>query len=222
MTALPDVTSRHDPPATVRVALCFAVGACAAIVMIAVGQPALAPLVGWDGAGLVFLAWIWPTIGYFDAHRTARRAQREDPGKVIADTLLLAAAVVSLGAVVLVLVKAANSGALTRDLLVGLCAVSVVIAWGVVHTVYTLRYALLYYRGEGEDGGIDFNQPEPPRYTDFAYLAFTVGMTFQVSDTDIQDKEIRATILGHMLLSYLFGAIIVAVTINLIVGLTTK
>ena len=126
----------------------------------------------------------------------------------------------SLGAVVVVLVKAANSGALTRDLLVALCAISVLIAWAVVHTVYTLRYAHLYYLGE--DGGISFNQSDPPKYTDFAYLSFTVGMTFQVSDTDIQDKKIRARILGHMLLSYLFGAIIFAVTINLIVGLTTK
>jgi uncharacterized membrane protein len=71
-------------------------------------------------------------------------------------------------------------------------------------------------------GGIDFDEPDPPRHIDFAYLAFTVGMTFQVSDTDIQDKKIRATILRHMWLSYLFRAFIVAITINLIAGLTTK
>jgi uncharacterized membrane protein len=89
-----------------------------------------------------------------------------------------------------------------------------------VHTVFTLRYARLYYLDE--DGGIDFNEADPPRYSDFAYLAFTIGMTFQVSDTDIQDKTIRATILRHMWLSYVFGAVIVAITINLIAGLTTK
>jgi uncharacterized membrane protein len=139
---------------------------------------------------------------------------------VIADALLLGASVTSLAAVGVVLVKAANSGALARDLLVALAAVSVVIAWVVVHTVFTLRYALMYYLGE--DGGIDFNESDPPQYTDFAYLSFTVGMTFQVSDTDIQDKKIRATILRHMWLSYVFGAVIVAITINLIAGLTTK
>ena len=155
-----------------------------------------------------------------DSRQTARRAKREDPGKLLADGLLLSASVISLAAVVVVLVKAANSGALTRDLLVALAAVSVVIAWIVVHTIFTLRYALLYY--VDENGGIDFNEPDAPRYTDFAYLAFTVGMTFQVSDTDIQDKRIRATILRHMWLSYVFGAVIVAITINLIAGLTTK
>ena len=220
MTSLSAAVTRFDPPATVRVAVCFAVGAGAAIATVAAGEPELAPLVGWDGAGAAFLLWMWPTIWALDERQTARRAEREDPGKVIADALLLGASIVSLAAVGVVLVKAANSGALARDLLVALAAVSVVIAWVVVHTIFTLRYALLYYFDE--DGGIDFNEPDPPRYTDFAYLAFTVGMTFQVSDTDIQDKKIRATILRHMWLSYLFGAFIVAITINLIAGLTTK
>jgi uncharacterized membrane protein len=220
VTSLGAVLTRFDPPATVRVAVCFTIGVAAAVATIAAGEPELAPLAGWDGAGAAFLIWMWPTIWVLDARQTARRAEREDPGKVIADALLLGASVTSLAAVGVVLVKAANSGALARDLLVALAAVSVVIAWVVVHTVFTLRYALMYYLGE--DGGIDFNESDPPQYTDFAYLSFTVGMTFQVSDTDIQDKKIRATILRHMWLSYVFGAVIVAITINLIAGLTTK
>ncbi len=82
--------------------------------------------------------------------------------------------------------------------------------------MYATRYARLYYTGE--DGGIDFNEDEPPTYVDFAYLAFTIGMTFQVSDRP-ETRAIRATALRHALLSYLFGAIIVATTINLIAGL---
>jgi uncharacterized membrane protein len=66
---------------------------------------------------------------------------------------------------------------------------------------------------------VDFNQDDPPRYADFAYLAFTIGMTFQVSDTDLKTTEIRATALRHALLSYLFGSVILAATINLIAGL---
>ncbi len=57
--------------------------------------------------------------------------------------------------------------------------------------MYTTCYARLYYTGE--DGGIDFNEDEPPTYIDFAYLAFTIGMTFQVSDTDLKTKAIRAS-----------------------------
>jgi uncharacterized membrane protein len=80
-----------------------------------------------------------------------------------------------------------------------------------------LRYAQLYYTRP--QGGVNFNQETPPRYLDFAYPAFTIGMTFQVSDTDLEKPEIRVAALRHGLLSYLFGAVILAATINLIAGL---
>ncbi len=93
---------------------------------------------------------------------------------------------------------------------------SVVLAWGVVHTVFTIRYADLYYR---HNGGIDFNEKDDPDYRDFAYLAFTIGMTYQVSDTDLQTKAIRRTALKQALLSYLFGTAMIALTINIVAGL---
>ncbi len=92
-----------------------------------------------------------------------------------------------------------------------------VLSWAVVHTVFTLRYAHEYYAAPS--GGIDFKNDAPPDYQDFAYVAFTVGMTFQVSDTDVQKRVIRRTILRHALLSYLFGAVILAVTINVVANL---
>jgi uncharacterized membrane protein len=85
--------------------------------------------------------------------------------------------------------------------------------------LFALRYARLYYTGT--PGGIGFNQDIPPRYLDFAYLAFTIGMTFQVSDTDLQRPEIRATALRQALLAYLFGAVVLASTINLVSQLAT-
>ena len=94
---------------------------------------------------------------------------------------------------------------------------SVVLSWLLVHTLFAIRYASLFYRGEV--GGVDFNQAELPAYSDFAYLSFTLGMTFQVSDTNITSHAIRVTALGHALLSYLFGAVILATTINLVAGL---
>ena len=90
-------------------------------------------------------------------------------------------------------------------------------AWAAVHTTFAVRYARLYYAGP--DGGIDFNSDEPPAYTDFAYLAFTIGMTFQVSDTAIGAKVIRSTALRHGLLSFLFGTVVIATTINLLASL---
>jgi uncharacterized membrane protein len=75
---------------------------------------------------------------------------------------------------------------------------SVIVSWFAVHTVFTLRYARLYYAGaQGGIGGIGFNQPEAPAYVDFAYVAFTIGMAYQVSDTDLQTRKLRATALQH-------------------------
>jgi uncharacterized membrane protein len=86
-----------------------------------------------------------------------------------------------------------------------------------VNTVFALKYARLYY--SGGDGGIDFKETGRPAYSDFAYLAFTVGMTFGVTDTEPTSREIRKIALGHALLSYLFGTVVVAVAVNLVTNL---
>jgi uncharacterized membrane protein len=95
----------------------------------------------------------------------------------------------------------------------------VILSWATVHTVFTLRYARLYYAA---GGGIDFNGDRAPTYTDFAYLAFTIGMTYQVSDTSIASKAIRRTALRHAYMSYLFGTVVVAMTINVVAGLFNR
>jgi uncharacterized membrane protein len=95
---------------------------------------------------------------------------------------------------------------------------SVFVSWTLIHTVFTLRYARLYY--SGKTGGIDFNDSGDPDYGDFAYLSFTIGMTFQVSDTNIQSKKIRRTALRHAWLSFPLGVVIIATSINLVAGLT--
>lgn len=205
-------------PAAVQLVVMALVGAVtggAAAVMLA---PTLAPLVGWDGAALSWLALQWGRLSRLDAARTARLAKLEDPNRATRDALLLAACLASLVAVGLVLTTAHTiPPGLPRDLYGALGVLSVVVAWFVVHTVFTTRYARLYY--SGEPGGIDFHQTEPPCFSDFAYVGFTVGATFQVSDTDLSSSEMRRTALRHLLLSYLFGAVIIAATVNLLASL---
>jgi uncharacterized membrane protein len=126
--------------------------------------------------------------------------------------------VASLGAVAFVIVGSNNAHGAVAALLAALALGSVAVSWLLIQTLFTLRYAVLYY--SGTVGGIDFNSAEPPRYADFAYVAFTLGMTYQVSDTNITDGQIRVAILRQGLQSYLFGAVILATTINLVVGLS--
>jgi uncharacterized membrane protein len=193
------------------------VGVCAAVLTGAAGAWGYAPLVGWDSAALVFTAWVWLAIRPMSSSETASHATREDPGRAVTDLIVLIASVASLGSVGLVLVKAGAASGAQQSLIAGLGVASEALSWFTVHTLYTLRYARLYYTGK--DGGVNFNQDAPPRYLDFAYVAFTIGMTFQVSDTDLQLPEIRHLALRHALLSYLFGAVILATTVNLIAGL---
>jgi uncharacterized membrane protein len=207
-----------DPPARVRILVAAGAGALCALVVAFVGPWWLVPLSGWVVGALVFVGWLWRNLWNMDARTTEARARREDPGRALADVLLLGAACVSLLAVGLVLVRASHTSGAAKPLLVGLSAISVVLAWSVVHTVFSVRYARLYY--VDDRGGVDFNEPEQPCYTDFAYLALTIGMTFQVSDTDLTNKLIRRTALRHAVLSYMFGAIFIAITINLIAGLS--
>jgi uncharacterized membrane protein len=187
-------------------------------VLAATRQWDLAAVAGWDVAGLVFLAWTWREVWGLDHVASRRRAEHEDPTAGVADLILTAAAVASLGGVAIILVTGHSNSGGGAVANLALAVASVVVSWGVVHTTYALKYARLYYRGP--NGGVDFHDPTEPAYKDFAYLAFTVGMTFQVSDTEINAREIRATILKQALLSYLFGAVILAVTINLLAGLS--
>jgi uncharacterized membrane protein len=202
-----------------RVLVSLAPGIAAGLAVEAVTREApTAALGGWDVAALVFVAWTWAAVWRLDQRASARRAEREDPTQGLADLVLLTAAVVSLAAVVLVLVTRQDGKGAAMTAGLALAAVSVVASWAVVHTVYALKYARLYYLGP--DGGIDFHGDHPPTYQDFAYLAFTVGMTFQVSDTEINSRAIRTTVLRQALLAYLFGAVILAATINLLAGLS--
>lgn len=178
----------------------------------------LAPLIAFDVAALIFVVWTWSTIWPLGSTLTAQHAVREDPSRYASDFLVLFASVASLIAVGLVLIEAGKNGGVVRIALVTLGIVSVVLSWVVVHTLFSLRYAELYFHDP--IGGINFNSDEHPTYKDFAYVAFTLGMTFQVSDTAIYGKEMRGTVLRHAMISYLFGTVIVATTINLIAGLT--
>lgn len=175
-----------------------------------------APLAIWDIAAVVFLVWLWAGLHGRDAAQTAALAMREDPSHAAADVLLVLASVASLAAVGILLFQASSSRGAAEIIQVSLGVASVVISWAVVHTVYTLKYARQWYKNKS---GIDFNNNLPPTYGDFAYLAFTIGMTFQVADTNLKTSEFRQIVLRHALLSYLFGTVIVASAISLILGL---
>ncbi len=200
-----------------RLMFSAAVGVVATALAAVFGSWIYAPAIGWDATAIFFATTVWLGIWPLSAETTAARATREDPSRAASDVLMLCACVASLAAVGVVLVRAHAVHGLTQGMLASLGLVSVAVSWLTVHTIFTLRYALLYY--VDPVGGIDFNSDQRPCYRDFAYLALTIGMTFQVSDTNLKSTDLRAAALRHALLSYLFGAIILAAAVNLISGL---
>jgi uncharacterized membrane protein len=213
------ITSRWgSATARDRLVIVLIIGIVAAVLTGVLGAWKYAALVGWDALAASLTAWTWMSVSPMDAAATSAHANREDPSQPLSYILLIGASSASLIAVAVVLVAANSAHGATRWMLAGLAAASVALSWLLIHTLFTLRYARLYHR---RGGGVSFNQHEAPRYLDFAYFAFTIGMTFQVSDTDIQSSAIRATALRHALLSYLFGAVILATTVNFVVSLSS-
>jgi uncharacterized membrane protein len=207
----------HTGLAARRLMAGVVLGLVAAVVAVLEGASwSVAALFAADAASLVFVVWVWFTVSQADAAATARLALAEDTSRAAAESILLGAGAASLVAVVFTLGQAGRADSPHRGLLTALALGSVALAWLSVHTVFILRYARLYYTPP--KGGIDFHG-EMPDYRDFAYLGLTIGMTFQVSDTDLGAKRVRRVALHHALLSYVFGTGIVAVTVSAVAGL---
>ena len=212
--------------ASTRLAVSAALGVGGAVATGEVGEWLYAPSIGWDVAAAVFLAWTWSAIRGMDAAATQAHATVEDPTSRATQVIVLAASLASLVGVGLLIARAGHPQGSDRVAVASLGVASIALSWIVVHTLFTLRYAVLYYDPDeggtaGEVGGIDFGPSARPSYSDFAYLAFTIGMTFQVSDTQVGTPELRSTVLRHALLSYLYGALILGATVNLLVSLAT-
>jgi len=163
---------------------------------------------GWDAAAAVYIVWLLATVFRLDCHQTARLASAEDPDRFTVDVLMIIAGLGGLIAVAIAFVEPSNAHEGAKTALMTTCVGTVILSWLLVHMTFTLRYARLFYAIP--KGGIDFHNDADPSYLDFAY----------VSDTDIIKPRIRHAILRHSLLSYLFGTVILATTINLVAGLS--
>src|SRR3954447_15135787 len=204
----------------IRFAVALGAGVLAALGFAMALPASLALLLGWVVTTLVYLTWIWLTVRKRGPEETAEHAAAIDPDRLTTEWLLVVSAVASLVAVGFVLVRTTTGQGPGEYAQVGLALLSVVLSWAMVHTVFMLRYARLYY--SGDHPCITFGGPDRPTYADFAYFSFVIGMTYQVSDTTLNGTTIRRTVLGHSLLAYLFGTGIVAGAVSLVTSLASR
>ncbi|GAC59665.1 hypothetical protein ACN95_00795 [Gordonia sihwensis] len=199
----------------------FIVGLAAGLVIAAVVWPAtglwqLAPMLMVTVTSAVYLVWSVAMLWPMDAPTTRAHAEAADVRDELGDAALIATLAVSLSAIGVLLLAARDRNGSWYAML---AVVAVLAAWGMLHTLFASRYARIYYAGE--PGGIDFNTSDPPCYADFFYFAFNLGMTYQVSDTAVGPTAIRREVLKHCLLSYVYGTVIIATTINLVMNLVS-
>lgn len=221
----PSLTSSALDPRRARNRFFVAIGA-GVLASLAVpahfGAPVRA-IVGWDVGAIVAMVLAWWIILRSDEAHTRRRAAAEDPGRNAVWGIVLAASTFSLFAAIVVMRRAQTEAPGQAGILVALCLVAVIAAWGLTHTSYTLRYAHLYYRDDGNgEGGLTFPCDDgnaAPNDCDFAYFAFTIGMCFQVSDVTIGSRIIRRAALGHALLSFAYNTTVLALALNLLFGI---
>jgi uncharacterized membrane protein len=227
MTGIPPQTLYHrslgwHAPALRRAVIVVSIGLIVALALLRLIVWELAVVGGWDAAALTFLMTVWPIIVRADGSDVEQFATREDETRASATVLLVGASVASLLGVGFALSLAGRHGGSLQVLLIGVAVLTVMLSWTVINTVYTLRYAHLHFGSTA--AGISFGDsagPQRPNYRDFAYVAFTIGMTYQVSDTTVRDPRIRRTVLSHAILSYVFGVVIVAGSVSLIGGLAS-
>ena len=208
--------------ATGRFAVAAAVGVLAFLVVPAPASIGLKCLITWNlGAGS-YLALAWAHIAQADATETRRHARAEDLSAYFIFVTVLVAAFASLGAIELLLEGVKELPLLPKSLRVGLSFTSLVLSWLLIHTVYTFHYARRYYDShpttKADVRGLDFPGGQNPDYFDFAYYAFVIGMTSQVSDVAVASAHLRRVTLLHGVLSFFFNIAIIALSINIIVS----
>lgn len=200
------------------VALAAGIAAAFAVSLLTPGHWLHALTAGWAAGAFLFVARTWWLLWPMDAEQTRAHARREDPGRGPTDVALLAACVASVVAVGALLLASDTTG-VAAWVTAGVGVVGVAASWCLVPTVYAVRYADVHYGGRGDRPAVDFGDGEAPTYADFAYLAFTLQMAYQVSDTALRAAAARRLGLSHALLSYFLGVVVIGCTVNLMVSL---
>lgn len=186
-------------------------------------------MVGWLAYALSTISLAWITILTSHPAEVKREAYAQDSSKKLVFMFVVAAAFVSLFAIIMLLKSQGTQDKHSNITAIFLTLSCIVSSWWLVHTVFTLRYAHLFYEGivdtpQGQDvkPGLTFPGDEDPDYLDFTYFSFVLGMTFQVSDVEITSRRIRRLAFMHGVLSFAFNTVIVAFSINIISTLIEK
>lgn len=180
-----------------------------------------APLIGWDGGALVYLALLWRLFLTAGEQDIRSRAERQDDGAGVVLLVVAAAIMASLGGIVLALLNPDPNHRATTPVLVG---ITLAAGWGLMHSVFVPHYAHRHFASvaDNPDAGFGFAGEPPRSYLDFAYVAMTIGATFQVSDNSVGCTKLRNLVTAHALAAYVYNTAILAVGISLMANAISR
>jgi uncharacterized membrane protein len=182
----------------------------------------------WIGCALTIIILNWIIMLTSHPREVKKIAKLQDSSRTILFIFIITASLVSLVAIIFLLKSTKGISGVEKNAHILLALSAVAVSWWLVHTVFTARYAHMYYDTDTDDGrvlpggGLEFPDTKDPDYLDFVYFSFVVGMTFQVSDVVITHRSIRRLCLVHAIISFAFNTLIVALSINVISGLISQ
>ena len=179
-------------------------------------------MIGWNTFSLCMIIMTWITFKITTPAEIRKQAGVQDSSRVVIFTMVLISTFASFMAVFLLLISKDKA---TEFLDIPVAVSGMAFSWFLVHSIFAMRYAHIFYgdhetKPDAPAGGLNFPDDEKPGYLDFAYFSFVLGMTFQVSDVEVTSKRLRKLALLHGILSFAFNTVIVALTINVIAGLS--
>ena len=178
-------------------------------------------IIGWNvGAGLYLV--LAGRLMFWSTHERMRtRALQQDEGRIAVLVLVIAAAIMCIGAIVAQLAVVKDMHGSIRYAHIALAALTIVTSWAFTQVMFALHYAHDYYVTEvhGEHGGLDFPGGHPPDYGDFLYFASVIGTSGQTADVSFTSRKMRRTGMVHCVLAFFFNTTLVALTINIASGL---
>lgn len=209
-----------------RLLFCFGLAVICFIIFFFNGIEIItAAMIGWDIFSLLMVSFCWLTFFTTTSEETCVLASREDESRTIIFIIVIVSLLISLFSII-ILMKNTNEHLIRQGLHEPVSLLGVGLSWLLLHSIFTLHYTHLFYGDnrtlkDATIGGLNFPGEDTPDYLDFAYFAFVIGMTFQVSDINITARNIRRLALLHGIISFLFNTIIVALTISIITNLKT-
>jgi uncharacterized membrane protein len=180
-------------------------------------------LIGLAVEGVVFVVSGWVAMWPADAAATAEHARRDEFKPLVEELVIVGLSVLGIAATMVLGLMGPGVARIWAALL---ALLGVLLQWATLHLMYVARYAYEYYQWDPGSartrrGGIDFNGGDDPSYKDFFYFSYTLAISYAVSDTDVSSPAIRAVVIRHTLLSWLFSLIILATTVNVVTGVLT-